>query len=193
MAGPETPTNGLGRSVEPSFNPIPYAIAIAILILAYALTHMARDCSGNWTVRAGPQGIQGSCEAKELPKSSPVLSIPAAQQAPDRPLPNGYVYYEVSDGRPTDFGALVRYVNHDAPPFGSLIAGELLQATQVKQIRSKPTTLSGDLNRLPPDSCFRIAPGVRVTNQQLSGGSSGGWLPVESVPCGASEAVPGVR
>lgn len=96
--------------------------------------------------------------------------------------PNGYIYYAVEDGFPTEMSNLVPEFEERYPRIEALASGEILVATRDKNLRRLPTTRSAG-KWYPEGSCFEVLESNPVYYLRQSASWSAGWLPVRHVTC----------
>ena len=182
-----TDEHGVGH--DKPFNPIPWALAIAIILIAMAAAIQMKDCNGKTHIDLSLSRASGGCEPAKEP-STPPASQASVVTAPERKPPDGYVYYEAASGAPTDYGALRLFastgIEPAAPPLSDLRPGVILEATLQKRMRPRPTAVGSGSVVFSAQSCFSVAEGTVVKNATLPEGTTGGWLPVTNVPCSLS-------
>jgi hypothetical protein len=103
-------------------------------------------------------------------------------------LPQGYVYYSINtDDEATRDGSLARLSEDEYPVAENIQAGDVLQSTNTKTIRTKPFGAASG-KEIPRDTCFKVLSGSRKKIVAPAPIKSAAWIPTEIVTCPTENA-----
>lgn len=164
-----------------NFNPIPWAIAIAILVLAVPNAYKSAVCPPPYKWSFSPKDwFTFDCPGifKQTAVDSGTSKLAYAALTLARPM--GYVYYEITKELTADssFGAL-KLTDGRTPKFSMVKSGDILRAFDIKGFHERPFKASNDVKK-PSGSCFLVMEGTRVP---MSSDDLSGWLPVQESSC----------
>jgi hypothetical protein len=185
------------------------ALAAVIVLIGCAVAYrIIVDQSSSVDINAGPNGlgvkVGGVGQNKQSGTSSdhnagtegngpdkPTESDRPEPQTINKPgaqfdrlaLPQGYVYYSINtDDVATRDGSLARLSEDEYPIAENIKAGEVLQSTNIKTIRTKPFGAASG-KEIPRDTCFEVLSGTRKKIVAPAPIKSAAWIPVEIVAC----------